>query len=235
MKSAFAAGRAHREGHAPFAASEAEARAIIALTYGMITMIDDAVARVLAALARLDLAQNTIVIFTSDHGDYMADHGIMLKAGLHYQGLIRVPFIWREPEGRAQVSAALGSSIDIPATILRRAGLQPFHGMQGRDLLDPDSDPDSILIESDNPGFAGDVAPRTRTLVTPRWRLSLYKGASPKDGGRGELYDLARDPGEMNNLWDDAAAAPRRAELQALMANRLIAMQDTAPMQTGLS
>ncbi len=229
MKEALKAGRAFREGHAPFAASADEARAIIALTYGMITMIDDAVGRVLDTLSRLDLARNTIVIFTSDHGDYMADHGIMLKAGLHYQGLIRVPFIWREPDGSLQVSEALGSSIDIPATILRRAGLQTFHGMQGRNLLDPATDPDGILVESDNPGFAGDVAARTRTLVPPRWRLSLYKGAG------GELYDLERDPGEMNNLWDDAASAPLRAELQAFMADRLIAMQDSAPLQTGLS
>jgi arylsulfatase A-like enzyme len=229
MKEALKTGRAFREGHAPFAARADEARAIIALTYGMITMIDDAVGRVLDALSRLDLARNTIVIFTSDHGDYMADHGIMLKAGLHYQGLIRVPFIWREADGRPHVSEALASSIDIPATILRRAGLQPFHGMQGRNLLDPATDPGGILIESDNPGFAGDVAARTRTLVTPRWRLSLYKGAA------GELYDLERDPGEMTNLWDDAASAQMRAELQALLADRLIAMQDSAPLQTGLS
>lgn len=74
-----------------FAATEREAKEALALTYGMITMIDDVVGRVLARLKALGLDENTVVIFTSDHGDFMGDHGLLLKSALHYQSLVRVP------------------------------------------------------------------------------------------------------------------------------------------------
>ena len=84
----------------PFAVDEREAREAIALTYGMIAMIDDGIGTVMAALERLDLQRDTVVIFMSDHGDFMGDHGLMLKSALHYQGLVRVPVssrTWRSP------------------------------------------------------------------------------------------------------------------------------------------
>ena len=93
MIKAMKEGTDPRDNQNPFAVTEAEAKKIIALTYGMITMIDDAIGRVLKRLDDLGLAENTIVIFTSDHGDYMGDHGLMLKLLLHYQGTIRVPFV----------------------------------------------------------------------------------------------------------------------------------------------
>ena len=93
-----AAGRAVLDTAMPFAVTLREAREAIALTYGMIGMIDERIGRVLAALERTDLAPHTVVIFTSDHGDFMGDHGLMLKGALHYQGLIRVPFIWADPQ-----------------------------------------------------------------------------------------------------------------------------------------
>lgn len=79
------------------AIDEREIRETLALTYGMITIVNDAVGRVLAALEELGLDRDTIVIFNSDHGDFMLDHGLMSKHCFHNQGLIRVPFIWAEP------------------------------------------------------------------------------------------------------------------------------------------
>src|SRR5690606_38850705 len=87
-----------REGTAPFSVSERECREIIALTYGMIAMIDDQVGQILSTLERLSMDENTVVIFTSDHGDFMGDHGVVLKGPIHHQGLVRVPFIWRDHE-----------------------------------------------------------------------------------------------------------------------------------------
>ncbi len=105
----------------------------------------------LRRLEALGLAEDTIVIFTSDHGDYMGDHGLMLKLLLHYQSIIRVPFIWHDPKAPTggTVSDALGSSIDISATILERAGIQPFNGIQGRDLMSTDA-PEAIIVEEDS-------------------------------------------------------------------------------------
>ena len=66
----------------------------------MIAMIDDAVGRVLARLAARGLADDTVVIFTTDHGDFLGDHRLLLKGPAHYEGITHVPFIWAEPGAR---------------------------------------------------------------------------------------------------------------------------------------
>ena len=228
MREALENGTDPRDNQNPFAVTEDEARAIIALTYGQISMIDDAVGRVLARLDALGLTDNTVVIFTSDHGDYMGDHGLMLKLLLHYQGIIRVPFIWHDPRNPANgtVDAGLASSIDISATILARAGIQPFNGLQGRDVLSTPP-PEAIIVEEDSQrtmtGF--DRPQRVRTLVTDRYRMSLREGETWN-----ELYDLEADPEEMTNLYDDPKLAKTRAELTETMLRRIISLQDRAPL-----
>jgi arylsulfatase A-like enzyme len=216
-----------------------EARQAIALTYGMITMIDDAVGRILLALERHGLAESTIIVFTSDHGDFMGDHGLLFKHPLHYQGLIRVPFIWAEPGARAaQRCEALAGTLDIARTVLARAGIAPANGMEGRSLLphvEGDEGrvaPDALLIEEEGQrvfgGFATPV--RCRTLVTQRWRMTLYDGVS-----WGELYDLAEDPQETHNLWAEAASRGVRAELTERLTRAMIASCDRSPLPTGLA
>ncbi|MEO0976865.1 MAG: sulfatase-like hydrolase/transferase, partial [Pseudomonadota bacterium] len=228
MKEAMEKGTDPRDNQNPFAVTEDEARAIIALTYGMITMIDDAIGRVLNSLETLGLAENTIVIFTSDHGDYMGDHGLMLKLLLHYQGIIRVPFIWNDPGAavRASVDHGLGSSIDIAATILARAGIQPYNGIQGRDLFSTEP-PEAIVVEEDSQrtmtGF--DRPQRVRTVVTERYRMSLREGEDWN-----ELYDLETDPDELANLFDEASAAEVRRSVTETMLRRMIELQDRAPL-----
>src|SRR5262252_6377545 len=124
-----------RNGESPgaFAVTEQEAREAIALTYGMIAMIDDGIARILKRVDELGLADNTVIVFTSDHGDLMGDHQLMLKGAYAYQGLIRVPFIWAEPNGHTpRRSDALFGTLDIARTFLDRARLAPYNGIQGR-------------------------------------------------------------------------------------------------------
>lgn len=215
----------------PFAVSEEEARVLIALTYGMITMVDDAVGRIMASLDRLGMADDTVVMFTADHGDFMGDHGIMLKYLLHYQGLIRVPFICRVPGQNAEVRSELAQTTDIGATILGFAGLQPFNGLQGRDLSDSGvAAPDDILIEEDSiiRMFGDDPGDRVRTLVTDRWRLSCHQEA-----GWWELYDLENDPDELENLWGQNAVGGIADELVQRMVMRMIDLQDRSPLPTG--
>ncbi len=137
---------------AAFAVNERETLEAIALTYGMITMIDDGIAKVLKRLDELGLAKDTVVIFTSDHGDLMGDHQLMLKGAFAYEGLTRVPFIWAEPDGaRAGTrTGALAGTLDIAATMLDRARIAPYNGIQGKSVLpmmDGDAGHDGILIE----------------------------------------------------------------------------------------
>jgi arylsulfatase A-like enzyme len=228
MRDALRQGSDPRNSQSPFAVSDREAREIIALTYGMISMIDDSIGRVLAKMSDLGLAENTVVIFTSDHGDYMGDHGLMLKMLLHYRGLIRVPFIWSEPGIQPTVDTTLGSSIDIASSVLSRAGIELYNGMQGRDLLgDPAAAPDSVIIEEDSqrPVIGFERLQRVRTIVTARWRMSVRLGET-----WGELFDLDSDPHEIDNLWDAPQAAGIKHQLFEQLALRLIALQERSPL-----
>ena len=220
-----------------YACGPREAQEGIALTYCSLAMIDDAVGRITAELARLGLDRDTIVAYTSDHGDYMGDHQMMLKSSLHYQGLVRTPFIWADPAladtghgARKQLTGA----IDVTRSILARAQVAPADGMQGIDLNPLMHDArqttrDALLIEDEDhrtPGWLG-VRSRTRTLVTERHRLSIYR-ATPW----GELYDLHEDPLELRNLWDAPEAAGLRRELTERLLREMMDNFDTLPKPT---
>jgi arylsulfatase A-like enzyme len=237
LREARRSGRTNTQGTMPIAISEREAREATALTYGMISMIDDCVGGLLATLQEVGASHDTVVIFTSDHGDFMGDHGLMLKSVLHYQSLVRVPFIWWEHGLNAPGFAtdALHSTLDVGRTVLSRAGVQPFWGMQGHEMNSSLSDPrapgsDAVLVEEDGheicAGFDRPV--RVRTLVTSRWRLSIYDGQS-----WGELYDLKDDPHELNNRFDDPTAGPIRAELFERLAYLQMEQADRSPYPMG--
>ena len=190
---------------------------------------------------RLDhqgLADNTVVMFTSDHGDLMGDRGLMFKGGLHYGGLTRVPFIWSDPKALGtsaslapRVSPALAQTIDIPATVLARAGLEPIHGMQGQSLLplmtgQTDALRSSVLIEEEGQrlDFGLGQRIRMRTLRTGDHRISIYDGQP-----WGELCDLRSDPLELRNLWNDPASQALRSQLMAELAYAMLRQTNTSP------
>ena len=190
LRAERAAGRANTLGTMPFAVDERESREAIALSYGMISMVDDGIGRILQTLAEVGQLDNTVVIFTSDHGDFMGDHGLMLKSTLHYQGLVRVPFIWSEP-GLPQpgvATAALHSTLDVARSVLARAGLQPYWGMQGMDRAASLADPaaagqSAVLVEEDGHevGFGFDAPARRRGYVRYSARIGAcrsMKGAT---------------------------------------------------------
>lgn len=225
-------GKANLAGTYAIAVDEAEARGAVALTYGMIAMVDDAVGAILAQLESSGLADNTIVIFCSDHGDLMGEYGLIFKGPLHYQSLVRMPLIWadlRHP--RARVHEGFVSTVDLPATILQTAGVAPFNGMQGRSFLASDGTPVStrqgVLIEDEIQGNlpGHDVRGRARTLIWDRWRLTLYDGVA-----QGHLYDLREDPDESENRWNDPALRTARAELVERLAREMVAHSETSPL-----
>jgi arylsulfatase A-like enzyme len=229
-------GKAVMTEQAAFAVNEREAREAMALSCGMIAMIDDAVGRVLGRLASAGLADDTIVIFTTDHGDFLGDHRLMLKGPAHFDGITHVPFIWAEPgDGRgARTSDVLGGTLDIAATLLDRARVQPYNGIQGESLLPAISGEtivrDSMVIEDDQQrSVLGHASPpRLRTIVTRRWRMSIAQGDI-----WGELYDLENDPHEMDNLFDDPRHRAVRAELMEKLAYRQMELADRSPLPMG--
>jgi len=230
------AGKANLTGMNTIGISAREAQEARALTCGMITCIDDAIGRVLNALDRSGRRQDTVLVFTSDHGDHLGDHRLLLKGAEQYQSIIRVPFIWSDPQGSNYPlrTDALASTIDISATVLDRARIEPFAGMQGRSLIPAVSEAvdvvrDSVFIQYDHqapsPGLG--VPPRVHTVIDDRFRLSLFQGL-----GWGELYDLVADPCEFDNLWDDPAHAATRSRMMERLAFLEIEHVDRVPLPT---
>ena len=115
---------------------EFDARQIKAAYYAMIELLDDAVGRMLQALERSGQRERTIVIFTSDHGEMLGDHGLLLKGCRFYEGLVRVPLIisWPGRYCSGLVSDALVELIDITPTLLDACGVGVPPRMQGRSL-----------------------------------------------------------------------------------------------------
>src|SRR5207244_9993289 len=130
------AGKANLAGMNTIGVTAREAQEARALTCGMIACVDDAIGRVLKALDASGKRDDTVVIFTSDHGDHLGDHRLMLKGAEQYQSIVRVPFIWADPQAgaRPKRTAALASTMDIGTTMLERAKIEPFSGMQGKSL-----------------------------------------------------------------------------------------------------
>lgn len=215
--------------------NEREAKEAIALTYGMIAMIDDSIGVILKKLDDLGLREDTVILFTADHGDFLGDHGLMLKGPLHLESIIKVPFIWADPAGRQGVTCdALAGTIDIPTSVLARAGLAGFHGMQGRSILGEVADgadhgPGVQIVEEESQRTVLDLPGpvRVRSMVTDEWRITVYA-----DAQLAELYNLKRDPDQLENLWDNPAAQVIKTELLAQMVRRSIDLVDWSPAPT---
>ena len=193
-------------------------REAIAATYGMIEMIDDGVGKILAAVEASGAADNTIVVFTSDHGDMMGEHGLMLKGYMPYCGTLQVPMVIADPRRAAGRTTSLAGSVDIASTMLELAGQAEFHGMQGTSLTPVLDDPaaavrDTILIEDDFPDALAELTPtpaKTRTVVT----ADGTKYTRNSDGDE-LLFDLAHDPLELTDL-SERDSALRAAAIERL-------------------
>ena len=213
----------------PFHADESTTRQIIALNYGTISMIDDWVGNVVKTLKNSGKSEDTTIIFMSDHGDYMGDHGTVLKHGLHSHGLIRVPLIWADPAAPTEeISYVQGSAIDFAPTLLQQAGLQIPAGMQGRNIRAAAVDDIPVLIEDSGLCMASsDGLTASNTLVHKGSRLTVFEGSD-----FGELYDLKADPHELENLWTDGASQGQKATMFKKMIDRKINLRDTTLYST---
>jgi arylsulfatase A-like enzyme len=214
-----------------FMAEPQEIREAMALSCGMITMIDDAVGLIIAKLKDIGRYDNTVIVFNSDHGDYLGDFGLMLKGALPFRSITNVPFIWSDPASRSsKVSNVLASTIDIAPTVIARASVKPYNGLQGKSLLNNINgslDSRTQLLTEHQDGFARMGSARfmmVRNLITDDWRFTVYRGES-----WGELYDLKNDPNESHNLWDDPTHTKIRAELSERLIQEMLQNIDHSP------
>ena len=188
--------------------------------YAMIAQIDDQLARILEAIEQTGQAARTIVVFTSDHGESLGDHGLMFKGCRFYEGLVRVPLIFCCPtrfETNLQ-SPALVELLDLTATLMELSGLSVPDYMQGKSLVpiltgqaDPSHHQDFVRSEyfdALDPHFTGGSGTFGTMYRDQRYKLCMYH-----DKGLGELYDLQNDSWEHVDRWDDPEYQHVRNEL----------------------
>lgn len=195
---------------------------IKAVYYGMITLIDKQVGRMLDALEQRGMLENTVFIFTSDHGELLGDYKLLFK-GVHYDVVTNVPLIVAGPGiGHAgETRDTLCCSTDVAPTALACAGVDQPLAMQGQPLTEAIEDPDQKLYEQ---VLIEDTKLHRRSLRTPSARLTWHG-----HGERGELYDLNEDPQCLRNLWDSPEAATLQSDMLGRLMDALTANVDPVP------
>ena len=196
--------------------------------YAMIEQVDTEVGRMMKTLDELGMADNTIVIYMSDHGDMLGDHGIYEKGPYFYDCLSRVPLIIRWP-GRYKAGLkldALVELVDIAPTLMDAAGLTTPAGMQGKSLTplltgSTSEHRDSVYME-----YYDAVSKYTPPPMATCVRTDKFKVAYWQTLNTGELYDLSSDPGEVYNLWGSAQHKDIQAEMMQRLVTRMIASTD---------
>lgn len=191
--------------------TEYDKKKLVAVYYGMITLMDKYIGRILDKLDELGIADETIVVFTTDHGHFFGQHGLQAKGGFHYEDLIRIPFVVRYP-GRVPAgvsSDAIQSLVDLAPTLLSFCGIPVPPAMTGVDQgpawtgARPSVRDHAICEFRHEP-----TTIHQKTYVDRRYKITVYYNRT-----YGELFDLQEDPNELNNRWDDPACAALKTEL----------------------
>jgi arylsulfatase A-like enzyme len=196
-----------------------ERKRLVATYYGMVSLLDKYVGRILDRLDTLGLAENTVVVFSTDHGHFFGQHGLQHKGAFHYEDLIRVPFVVRYP-GRVPagvVQPGIQSLVDFAPTALELAGLEVPRTMTGISQLPVwlgrrEAVRDHAICEFHHEPTSVNL----RTYVDQRYKLTVYYNQE-----YGELFDLESDPGETRNLWND----PEHLELKAKLLLRYVSAE----------
>ena len=209
--------------------SEVDARQGRAYYHTLVKLIDREMGRILDCLEEQGLAENTLLIFTTDHGELLGDHGLWMKGPFHYEEMVRIPMLIRWPNGIPAGRRVRGliSQVDLVPMILAAVGAGgPAPGeIDGVDALPllrgrVEAVRDAAIVEctEDPRGL------RAKTVVTPDRKLTCYHGYD-----FGELYDFETDPGEVRNLWDDAAYAGERGRLMKRIIDHMEPLERRVP------
>ncbi len=203
-------------------------RKIKAQYYASITQIDYYVGQMVEVLKRKGLYEDTLILYTADHGEYLGFHHLILKSGYMYDPLLHVPCLVKFPgnQGAGRRSDALVNTVDLTTTILRAAGLAPGRWMRGLDLAEAGAGRE-LVFGTTVAGNEYSVRSRTRKLL---WA----KGQAPM------LFDLEKDPYEVHDVaglpeYANDVAELKEALLQWMLfeAHPLHTPFDEAPVITG--
>ncbi|MHA0857759.1 sulfatase family protein [Paenibacillus sp. CMAA1364] len=194
--------------------------------YGMITFIDEQINRIMDVWKKKGVYDDVLVVFTSDHGELLGDHGLMYKGPWFYEGLTRIPMIIKGPGiTRGERSSGLMEHVDILPTLLDAIGRTRPYGVQGLSQLDVLNGQklnvrDAAITSYD----AHDRGIQAKCLRTDRYKLVVFAGEN-----YGELYDMLEDADERCNLFFDDASRDVKYSLLEMLTHRLIQDQDPLP------
>lgn len=197
----------------PWTAEQIAANA--AAYYGMVSLLDHQVGQILSGLDRLGLAENTLVVFSSDHGELLGDHGFWWKSLVSYEESIRVPLLARWPGTipRAARSEAFTSLVDLFPTFCAAANVPAPLEVEGVSQLDvwtgEQTSARRAVVVEEQPNNGRFVQ---RILLQGQWKLAWYAGDP-----LGELYDMQADPHQIHNLWSDPAHRATREHMISLL------------------
>jgi len=229
--------------HGYFAAEDMEAtdhRLIRAAYWAKIANVDHQIGRILEALRATGQDANTLIIFHSDHGEMLGDHGIYFQGCYFYPEMIQVPLLMRLPAAIAPGlrSRALVELVDLAPTVLAAAGVPAYPGMQGQSLwplltgqADTDTHRDDVYSEyyrSIPNGYRTFNGAYATHLRNDRYALTVAHNLNT-----GELYDLQADPDEVRNLWNSPDHQALKAGLLVRLTTRMAETIDPLPPTEG--
>lgn len=192
--------------------------------YGMISFIDQEIGKIKNALAEKGQLDNTIIIFTSDHGEYMGDYGLLKKGPFMYDDLIKVPlFFWGKGISQGVVSNAIVENIDIVPTILNLIQCDIPYGIQGETLINILQNRNVSRIKND---AIVTYDARDRGIMIKSYRTNKYKLNLFMNEEYGEMYDMINDPDETTNLFFNEKYAKLKSELLLKMCNKMMICSD---------
>ncbi|MFT5050504.1 MAG: arylsulfatase A-like enzyme [Chlamydiales bacterium] len=199
---------------------EAEWREILSYYYGLITQVDHNLGRVLARLDELGLAENTLVVYSADHGEFGAEMSTWTKGKFHYDNINRVPLVMRLPGvlPQGKVIDSLVSNVDLFPTMVEITGV-PVSDAR-REQMDGVSLLDLMLADQEPVGWRQEVFAELGTDTQGKTRMVRTRTAKyifDQENVEEEFYDLAADPWEIDNVVSDPAYASVLADLKARM------------------
>jgi arylsulfatase A-like enzyme len=205
--------------------------------WGSISLIDKSVGRIIDALNESGIREETLVVFTADHGEYMGAHGMMTKGGICWEEYINVPFIASYPgkikENRR--SSALFSFTDLVPTFVDIAGLEkedgiplmPWDGCSQKDLFFGDKQKirETLTVHHVRSNLKQSVSDQHILIRDDGWKLVYFA----RDAG-GQLYDLKADPREARNLYNLPESRERQITMEKELLDHLIMESDIDPV-----
>lgn len=199
--------------------------------YGMISLVDDQIGRILDAVRKKGIEQDTIIMFTNDHGELLGDHGLLFKGPFHYDCIIKAPLVIRWPGmiPKGCRYSQVTEHVDIMPTLLEYAGIRPPYGVQGSSMApilrgDAGGGKEYALTEYHCYNWGLNL----KTLTGKDFKLTYYAGED-----FGELYDRNADPDEIKNLWDDMEFKDVKERMLRKLMDRIVETEDSLPLRIG--